>query len=81
MFSSSLQAVVTGYFNFSNSSTKPVGFYPFYVASLRYFEYDPHKSVNFALVTNSKAANRLGIHLAENQFDLRLHLWNETLVK
>ena len=44
------QAVVTGYFQFSNS-TKPIGFYPFYVASLRYLEYDPSKSIEFAVVS------------------------------
>ncbi|XP_046462929.1 thioredoxin domain-containing protein 11-like [Daphnia pulex] len=73
-------AVVTGYFNFD--SVKPNGFYSFYLASLRNLEYDAHESIAFAIATNPNAANRLGIHLitTSQQFDVRLHLWNETLI-
>ncbi len=75
-----IKAVVTGYFNFD--SVKPNGFYSFYLASLRNLEYDAHESIAFAIVTNPRAANRLGINLitTSQQFDVRLHLWNETLV-
>lgn len=69
---------MTGYFNFNSS--QPVGFYSFYVAALRYMEYDAFKSVRFATVTNPKAAARLGIRMSKPTFDIRLHLWNETLV-
>lgn len=73
------QVVVTGFFNFDLA--KPKGFYPFYTASLRYLEYDSRKTVVFAVITNPSAAQRLGIRLSmPRQFDLRLHLWNETLV-
>lgn len=78
-----LQAVVTGYFNFS--MIKPNGFYSFYLASLRNLEHDVHKSIVFATITNPTAASRLGINLSNasphNQIDIRLHLWNETLVR
>lgn len=71
--------VVTGFFNFDLA--KPKGFYPFYTASLRYLEYDSRKTVVFAVITNPSAAQRLGIRLSmPRQFDLRLHLWNETLI-
>lgn len=76
------QAVVTGYFNFS--LLKPNGFYSFYLASLRNLEYDIQNSVTFAAVTNPSAAKRIGIHLPSSSaqpFDIRLHLWNETLVR
>ena len=78
-FFSVTKGVVTGYFNFT--TPKPTGFYSFYVAALRYLEYDPYKSIQFATVTNLKAANRLGIRLSHPTFDIRLHLWNETLVR
>ena len=76
------KAVVTGYFNFTNS--RPAGFYPYYVASLRYLEYDVHRTIQFATLTNAKAANRLGINesfTSPDSFDIRLHLWNETIVR
>ncbi|KAI9550768.1 hypothetical protein GHT06_004553 [Daphnia sinensis] len=72
-------AVITGFFNFDLA--KPNGFYPFYTASLRYLEYDSRKTVVFAIITNPSAAQRLGINLVKpHQFDLRLHMWNETLI-
>lgn len=72
--------IVTGFFKFD--MVKPNGFYPFYTASLRYLEYDSRTSVAFAIITNPSAAQRLGINLpTRQQFDLRLHMWNETLVR
>ncbi|XP_059353614.1 thioredoxin domain-containing protein 11-like isoform X2 [Daphnia carinata] len=71
--------VVTGFFNFDLA--KPKGFYTFYRAALKYLEYDSRKTVVFAVITNPSAAQRLGINLSmPRQFDLRLHLWNETLI-
>ena len=73
------QAVVTGYFNFTQP--KPFGFQSFYIASSRYLEHDVHRSVAFAVVTNPSAAKALGIEpIQPGHFDIRLHLWNETLV-
>ena len=71
--------MVTGYFNFGEP--KPTGFKSFYVASSRYLEYDVHRTVVFAAVTNPTAAVSLGIDpTPPNKYDIRLHLWNETLV-
>lgn len=75
------QGVVTGYFNFSDA--QPQGFYSFYVASLKYLEYDVHRSTRFAVITNPRAASDLGISeltAPSMPYDIRLHLWNETLV-
>jgi len=74
-------AVVTGYFNFTNM--KPAGFYPYYTASLQYLEHDVHKTIPFATMTNIDAARKLGINVPPSSpeyFDIRLHLWNETIV-
>ena len=72
---------MTGYFNVS--APRAPGYYSFYTASLRYLEHDIHRDVTFAVVTNADAARRLAIPpLSEpdRPFDIRLHLYNETLV-
>jgi len=72
-------AVLTGYFDFR--VPKPLGFKSFYLASTRYLEYDVHRTVSFATITNPTAAAALGIDVkATKNYDIRLHLWNETLI-
>ena len=81
-----LQAVLTGYFNFTQP--KPLGFKSFYVASSKYLQHDGHRSVAFAAITDPSTASAIGIdphlpadHHHHRPYDIRLHLWNETLVK